>query len=221
MTVFATSTRWAVSRARRARGFTLLEMLVTLVIVALVATILAQALGQVARIERLLDGGPLRSASASLRAEWVRLALESLQPGTQDSERVRGSARELQGLSSAVPMWPGVGTAQMQLRLVASDDRRTTRLELRLNGSDDAPVVLHSWPGADGGFRYLDRQGAWLDHWPPETTDGVATSPLKATNPSLPRAVMLQTGAQPWGVLVAAPRVCGVPQSSRRQLEAL
>jgi prepilin-type N-terminal cleavage/methylation domain-containing protein len=214
------STTFSARSARLPRGFTLLEMLVTLVIVALVATILAQALGQLARIERLLDGGQLRSASATLRAEWARTALESLQPGTQESEKMRGAARELQGLSSAVPMLHGVGTAQMQLRLVASDDRSSTRLELRLMGSDEAAVVLHSWPGSDGQFFYLDRQGAWLDHWPAEVTGGVS-SISSITNPPLPRAVMLRTGAQAWGVLIAAPRSSGLPQPSRRQLEAL
>ena len=49
------------------RGLTLLEMLVTLVIVALVAAILGQALGQLARIERLLESGQLRSAAAALQ----------------------------------------------------------------------------------------------------------------------------------------------------------
>ena len=65
----------------RAAGLTLMEMLVTLVILAMVAGILGQALGQLARIERLLEAGQLRSAVVSLRAEWVRGALAALIPG--------------------------------------------------------------------------------------------------------------------------------------------
>jgi prepilin-type N-terminal cleavage/methylation domain-containing protein len=202
---------------RASRGFTLLEMLVTLVIVALVAAILAQALAQVSRIERLMDGGSLRSASAAVRIEWVRTALESLQPGVLNIEHFRGSARELQGLSSAVPMLPTVGSARLHLRLVASSDRSQTHLVLQPEGPDAEPVVLHSWVGNEGRFVYLDTAGVWLEQWPVAATAGVSGP---ATS-SLPRAVALQTGDPAWVTLVAAPRVSALPQPSRRQLEAL
>jgi prepilin-type N-terminal cleavage/methylation domain-containing protein len=196
-------------------GLTLLEMLVTLVIVAMVATILMQALGQLTRVERLLESGQLRSASAALRAEWTRGALEALLPGAQDTEWLRGSERELQGLSSAVPMVPSAGLALLRLRLVTSDDGASTRLELLPeNPAGDAAhaVVLLSWPGREGRLRYLDRQGLWSDRWP------LQPGP---PGPTLPSAVALETGSEGFGVLLAAPRASPVPMPTRRQMEGL
>ena len=201
-------------RRRCARGLTLLEMLVTLVIVAMVGTILMQALGQLARVEQLLESGQLRSVSASLRAEWTRGALEALLPGGQDSERLRGSERELQGLSSWVPMAPSAGLAMLRLRLVTSADSSTTRLELLPDETSAGAnaVVLLSWPGREGRLRYLDRQGLWLNHWPPQLGVPVA---------ALPSAVALETGPEGFGVLLAAPRASQVPLPTRRQLDGM
>ena len=200
------------------RGLTLLEMLVTLVLVAVVATILTQALGQLARVERLLEAGQLRRLSASLRAEWTRSALEALLPGSQDSDGLRGSERELQGLSAAVPMLPSTGLALLRLHLMTNADNTVTRLELwpeetgvAINGAGSA-VVLLSWPGREGRFRYRDRQGAWLDRWPPQA--GVA-------GPALPTAVVLETGPDGYGVLLAVPRASPLPRRTRLQLEGM
>jgi prepilin-type N-terminal cleavage/methylation domain-containing protein len=203
---------------RRLRGLTLLEMLVTLVLVAVVATILTQALAQLARVERLLEAGQLRSLSASLRAEWTRSALEALLPGDQGAAGLRGGERELQGLSTAVPMLPSAGLALLRLHLVTSADNTITRLEMRPEergvdaGGAGPAVVLLSWPGREGRFRYRDRQGAWLDRWPPQ---GVANAA------ALPTAVALETGPDGYGALLAVPRASPVPRRTRLQLEGM
>lgn len=209
----------------RRRGFTLLEMLVTLVIVAMIATILGQALVQLARIERLLEGGQLRSATASLRAEWVRDALAALLPGSTEATRMHGSERELSGMSSDVPQMPVLGVAPLRLRLVSGAG--ATRLEMLPEG-DPAPaaVVLLQWPGAQGRFRYLDAQGQWHDHWPMEFADvplGTMTTAdaTAAAATALPRAIGLETGAEGPGWILAVPLASRVPEPTRAQLEDL
>ena len=52
------------------QGLTLLEVLVTLVIMGLVAGIVSQALFQVARIEQRLAGTQLLAMNETLRLEW-------------------------------------------------------------------------------------------------------------------------------------------------------
>ena len=204
-------------RARRSRGFTLLEMLVTLVVVSLVAGVLGQALFQLARIERLLEGGQLSSMADAVRANWVRSAIEFLLPGEEgSSERLVGSERELEGLSADVPMLPAPGLAKLHLRLDFDAAAGATQLQLldtsASQGQAGEPVVLLSWPGREGRFRYLDDAGVWHENWP---------LPLKSSAAGLPRAILLETGLPALPAVVAATRASPVPMLSRRQVETL
>ena len=204
-------------RARRSRGFTLLEMLVTLVVVSLVAGVLGQALFQLARIERLLEGGQLSSMADAVRANWVRSAIEFLLPGEEgSSERLVGSERELEGLSADVPMLPAPGLAKLHLRLEFDAAAGATQLQLldtsASQGQAGEPVVLLSWPGREGRFRYLDDAGVWHENWP---------LPLKSSASGLPRAILLETGLPALPAVVAATRASPVPMLSRRQVETL
>ena len=198
----------------RAAGLTLMEMLVTLVILAMVAGILGQALGQLSRIERLLEAGQLRSAVVSLRAEWVRDALAALIPGTREADRLRGSARELRGWSSDPPQLPAPGLGRLTLRVLTDERALESRLELLSDpGQDAAPVVLLRWPGREGRFVYRDAQGHWGEQWPP-MKDG-------APAPGLPRALALDTGAEGPGFILAVPLASPDPQPGRAALEAM
>lgn len=197
-----------------------MEMLVTLVIVSFVAAILSQAMGQLARIERLLEGGQLRSTAVSLRAEWVRAALAGLMPGTAPAQRLRGGERELQGWSSEVPLWPAPGLARLHLRLTSDERSDQTSLELVPEAAGgSAPVVLLQWPGRDGRFMYLDAQHRWSDRWPPLTTTEIATGTTVPV--TMPRAVALDTGPAGPGFLLAVPLARPLPQPTRSALEAL
>jgi len=205
-------------RAPGPRGITLIEMLVTLMIVGFVASLVGQALFQLSRVERLLEGGQLRGMADSVRAEWVRSAIESMLPGEAGSaDRLRGSERELQGLSADVPMLPAPGLASLHLRLVFLDTQGITQLQLLApeptQGAVEAePVVLLSWPGREGRFRYLDAGGEWRDSWP---------APLGPPGAALPRVIAVETGLAEMRLLLAATRASEVPLPSRRQVEAM
>jgi len=205
-------------RAPGPRGITLIEMLVTLVIVGFVASLVGQALFQLSRVERLLEGGQLRSMADSVRAEWVRSAIESLLPGeTGSADRLRGSERELQGLSADVPMLPAPSLARLHLRLVFIEAAGVTQLQLLApapvqEAAEAAPVVLLSWPGRDGRFRYLDAAGEWRGDWP---------APLGPPGAALPRVIAVETGLAELRLLLAATRASEVPLPTRRQFEAM
>jgi prepilin-type N-terminal cleavage/methylation domain-containing protein len=203
----------------RERGLTLLEMLVTLVIVSFVVTIVAQAMGQVSRIERLLEGGQLRSMATSVRAEWVRAALASMLPGTADAgDRFRGDARSLRGLSAEAPGATGSVLATMQLGLEFDGESGATRLQLRAGdvvagGAEAQATTLLSWPGNVGRFRYLDPQGEWIDQWPPPMHSADAAT--------LPAAILVETGMSDIRLIIAAPQVSESPLPLRKQLEKM
>lgn len=190
----------------------------TLVVASMVAGVLGQALFQLARIERLLEGGQASSLADAVRADWVRSAIESMLPGeVGSSERLVGSDRELEGLSADVPALPAPGLAKLHLRLEYVAALDATHLQLLAPSAAQgtaasAPVVLLSWPGREGRLRYLDEAGAWQENWP---------QPLKGSASGLPLAIMVETGLPTLPALVAVTRASPVPAMSRRQVEAL
>lgn len=193
-------------------------MLVTLVVASMVASLLGQALFQLARIERLLEGAQLSSMADAVRADWVRSAIESMLPGeVGSSERLVGSESELEGLSADVPTLPAPGLAKLHLRLEFNEALGATQLQLLVpivaqGTAASEPVVLLSWPGRVGRLRYLDEAGVWQANWP---------QPLKSSASGLPLAIMVETGLPTLPALVAVTRASPVPAMSRRQVETL
>ena len=197
------------------QGLTLLEVLVTLVIMGLVAGIVSQALFQVARIEQRLAGTQLLAMNETLRLEWVRSALEGLLPGDEGSaDRLAGDDRGLQGLSAETPGFPVPGLARIRLSLEYDAARQSTALWLRPLQTEAAPAAqpLLRWPGRVGSLQYLDTQGAWHDQWPPGPP---------AKQPALPRAIRLETGLDGTPTVLAVTRASVSPLISRRTLERL
>jgi prepilin-type N-terminal cleavage/methylation domain-containing protein len=174
------------------RGFTLVEMLVTLVVAGLVSTLLWQALAQVARLETQLAGSRAFASGDALRRAWLEQALAGVMTAPQGAaQRFSGGEATLQALTTQPP-WPGSsGPEWMTLELRPEGD--TTALAVRRPGQDgETPALpLWRWPGS-GRFEYLDANGRWLPQWPPAL----------GTAPALPRAVRL-LGPAEGAVLVA------------------
>ncbi|MEJ6002191.1 type II secretion system protein [Paucibacter soli] len=196
------------------RGLTLLEMLVSLVMVSMISALLGQALMHLRRIEELLDGGRLHASVEGVRMEWIRSALESLLPAPiSATERFRGTERELTGLSADAPTPPSPGVGSVTFSVVYDAVLDQTSLEMRTGAAEEAPQVrLLRWRGKKGGFRYMDGAGAWRDTWP---------DPQRKL-PALPRAIALDMGEDPPGQLVAVVRAYGTESvPTRAALENL
>lgn len=209
--------------SRACPGFTLLEMLVTLVIVSMIGLILSQAMFQIGRVEQILAGNQLQSMAVGLRTEWLRNALNGIVPGQQgQAERFAGEAAELRGLSTAVPQYPMPGVAPMKLSLHFNPTQGQTELRLEefYVGTGEASakhrpaVVLLRWPGSKGKFSYQDTQGQIHDSWPP-------SSSMSTRTPALPALVLLETGLPELPQLIAAPRAADVQLPTRRVLESM
>jgi len=209
-------------RSRGDRGFTLIEMLVTLVIMSMISTLLWQAMQQVNRIERVLQSSGVEGQLLLVRREWLRGVLESSLVGSAGEEpQFRGNDHELQLLSAEALDLPGLGGGFLRLAIVRDEMRQRNQLVVKPVATDGsaassvAGVVfatpLFDWVGPAAGIRYLDDKGNWLENWPP------ATPNVRR----LPAAVMIDLGASNGGPILAALAVTELPRIRRTDWEHL
>jgi prepilin-type N-terminal cleavage/methylation domain-containing protein len=183
--------------ARRAGGFTIIEILVVLVIVSLISGILLFAFQRVldvrVRLAAFLEGSDV----PTLVAGWFRGSVEGLLPDQQGGADVfAGTARRFTGLSDApIDGDPGVPIRiTWELRYEAA----TGRTYLRYQGGNAAPLTVASWPGDLGGISYCGADLACGSTWPPPRA-----APGQAEE--LPALIRLDAvkGARFWPILAA------------------
>lgn len=189
----------------KARGFTLLEAMVTLVIIALVATLLMQSLVHVLGMRERVLQHERDARVAALHERWFR-------------DTVAAAAADRPG---DVPAFRGDAAAMEFLCLDALRSGAAARVGWRLIDADRGQQVAYAegsavWPLASAGledaaFAYLDKAGRWHDAWP------VPEQPAEI----LPRAVRLgwrtEEGARLWWASVGA--AAGLPPALSNRLE--
>jgi prepilin-type N-terminal cleavage/methylation domain-containing protein len=150
-------------------GFTLVEVLVTLVIVALVSGVVFGSLQQVfdarARLRPYLDN----SEEITLGSDWFRKTVQALLADYEDGQHLfAGSVKDLSGLAGSPLLGPpGTPTSfRWQIKQNTEEDR--TVLEYQEN-SRAVPIL--SWAGQDGAFTYYAEDGKWHNSWPPRDID--------------------------------------------------
>jgi len=196
------------------QGLTLLEVLVTLVLVAIVVGVMSEGLFQVARIEQRLQGSQLPAQLQRLHQLWLQQSLEGLMPGAKDSEeRFRGGEKELSGVTTVLPADRGMGPQAMrlQLRFDAVTGETEVRYSSGLAETAQQDAVLAHWPGDRGSWRYLDVKGEWHSQWPPAL--GVAES--------LPQLIALDMGGESGPLLLARLMVSAQTLGQKLDMEKL
>jgi len=153
----------------RVRGFTLLEILVTLVIVSLLVTALMQALGHSLGLRNRLLRLQAETRLESLQEGWFRESVGAAVPdakhagGEFDGKFDRLSFVSLAPLASAGP-----ARVTWTLRKVPGGSA--------LHYADIATLDWRIIPGplTDAAFEYLDAKGAWVREWKPIATEELA-----------------------------------------------
>lgn len=213
------------SRRGDACGFTLLEMLVTLALLAMVSALLWQAMGQVLRVERLLQRSGVDGQLDTVRREWIRSLIEaSLVEQSGAPRRFAGDDRQFSLASAEALHLPGLNDRHLQLRVESDAAGELHRLVLaemapaagaelagRATGNTKG-IELLSWRGRFNGIRYLDAGGMWQSQWPlPPAFVAAANASeddllraQRAALPRLPRAVWLDLGSEIGGPLIGA-----------------
>lgn len=188
---------------QRQTGFTLVEVLVTLVIVALVSSVVFGTLQQVfnarARLRPYLDN----LQQIALASDWLRKTTQAALADYDDgAHRFTGSTRGFSGLTGSALLGPPGTPASFAWKITQDEGNDATVLEYREN---DKAVPVLRWAGDDRVFAYFAEDGKWHTSWPPRDVDQGRTM---AQLPLLVRLAGIANGLQL--TIVAAPRASRV-----------
>jgi general secretion pathway protein J len=162
-------------------GFTLIEVLVSLALFAMIAGAGLSVLDQILRTQSQTDGRLERLAGLQRMMHLVGRDLSEAAPGT-----VQGEAGTISLQKAAVTVSYMLADGQMQ-RAVAQNRRDAT-----------TQVIL---PGVTGlRWQFLDGDGAWRDAWPG------SADPAKADLRAVAMTVSLPPGAGDLRRIVTVPR---------------
>lgn len=149
-------------RIRRQSGFTLLEAIVTLVIVSLIVATLMQALAQSLQMRTRLIRYQAESRRAALQEGWFR---DSVAGGLADAEEAFGGFRGSQDSFDMLTTAPLAGEGLARVRWSLAPVRGGTSLHYQDSLLGDLPVI--AGPLRHAAFAYLDGDGHWHDRWVP------------------------------------------------------
>ena len=176
------SMRVIVNQSSKQAGFTLLEILVVMVVMALIMTLLMQGLSFVMQLRLRFNQQQQLYQRFDLQAYWFKSSSRALladYADTQNNYPFKGTASAFQGLSIAA-LDNSAGVPQrFSWRL--QHKNQETFLQYR---QDDQPYwTVMRWAGNAGFFAFRDQAGEWHDSWPPA---------LGLKPPQLPVLILLQ-----------------------------
>jgi len=165
-----------IGNQRTARGFTLLEVLVVLVITGLVSAMLIQGLGVMLTVRNSLAANILDLRSVILNRNIILQPLAGIIPDYVDKPHVfRGSRDTMQGLTiRSIDQQDGV---PLPFRLFFQRDPRNGLSALIFQTEGLEAHVLGIWEGTSGSFAYRDVSGAWQENWPPPNDEVAPQTP--------------------------------------------
>ena len=180
-----------IAQGSLAKGFTLLEVIVVLMISSLITAILVQGLSLVLDTRFRVMNELTRIETLGIQNSVVTSPLRALIPDHQYGDHVFvGAERRLKGLTiSPLQGTNGAPTVfSMTLDYDVTDD--TTSLTYLEQGYE--PVQIAHWQGDTGIFSYRGRVDGWLERWPPQLTPFTRPETIL----QVPRTIRLDRGRE-------------------------
>lgn len=167
------------------RGMTLLELLVTLSLLALVSTLLMQgfatALVTYERVQRKQN----ESLPLELGYRWFSETLAGTQAELDAPRQFGGDARQLRGITHRPLLGQPGQTSPFAWTLQEAPDGS---LQLLYSQGERLQWPIAQWPaGSQGRFIYRNLQGAPAERWPEGTS-----APGTTADGSIPGAILLE-----------------------------
>jgi general secretion pathway protein J len=162
-------------------GFTLLEILVVLVLVALVSTIIMQGFYFATSVQARIKKQLIEAQTGSLQENWFRETVRSVQPSFDKSKNaLTGTATELKGVSLTT-LYGQTGIPAITTWKLKSTGT-TSSLYYKINTRPEIKVA--TWNSTEVKFKYADAQGELHPTWPPnDKTSGLPKGVLISTPP--------------------------------------
>ena len=175
-------------------GFTLVEVLVVLIMVAMISSVLFQALERAYRLQERFGTELFNIQQGQMATDWYRQTVQGLYPDHADGSNLfRGKDQAFSGLSSN-PLGDNYGAPTPIAWKIRSNPQSGMTELIYTEDKRETPVI--SWRGKPARFVYIDEQQAPHDSWPP---------PL-GLFPQLPKQIQLQANdAGQSRVIVASP----------------
>ncbi len=168
--------------ARNNRGLTLLEMLVVLTLVGLFSILLLQGLSFILQLHDGFLRAHDRLHRGSLQSHWFYRSTAGLTVDysqQEDNHVFKGDPDGFAGLTLA-PLQAEAGSL-LPFAWRLEKEANQSRLIYRMDEKNTWTIM--QWPDTEVFFRYLDKQDAWHENWPPQGFGQQA--------PQLPVAIML------------------------------
>lgn len=160
----------------RARGFTLLEALVVLVITGLVSVVLVQGFGLLLGARTSVQDKIVAVDQAMIEQNLFLEPLRGVVPDYFERPHVfSGEEKRLRGLTSR-PLQARTGTP-VPFTFTIAYDASSNRTALIYQEEKTEPLTLGSWEGKTGAFAYRNLSGPWLETWPPENDPTAPQTP--------------------------------------------
>lgn len=193
--------------ASRARGFSLVELLVATAIIAAISAALFQSIGQWLSLSNRAAEAAARSIGAGADRELFAAAVEGLifaWPERED-ETFAGGPQGFSGVTRSAPH----ALAPSLQKISISVERQDGYGAIVYRG-DNLAWGLRQSPGLSAEFSYLGADGVWRPAWPP--ADNPTLDPLNDPSsfpiPQTPLAIRIdmrdQRGASTWIAEVAS-----------------
>lgn len=149
----------------RQNGFTLVEVLVVLIMVAMISIVLFQALERAYRLQERFGTELFKVQQGQMAADWYRQTVQGLYPDQPDGPNLfHGAEQEFSGLSGN-PLGDDYGAPTPITWKVRSNPQNGSTELIYSEDNRETPVL--SWRGTQARFVYLDEQQAPHDRWPP------------------------------------------------------
>lgn len=175
----------------RPTGLTLVETLVTFVILGFLTTLILQAVGFFAARYEGVQRVHRVSTLDTLQQNWFATSVRGLVPTGVNARRFHGDATYFEG-TTLEPLNASPGIPVVARWSIGEDG--VDYSESTAPGEEGVVWTLR--PSADGlAFEYGDSLGNWHDHWPPSAERGLQRP---GGNPSAPAPHFIHDPAHDW-----------------------